>query len=71
PSMTTGTHRLICPKCKRSAMRRVGRHGFLEKKIFPLFGFYPWECGSCRIVKLFKNRGSRRTRTRRTETPTE
>jgi hypothetical protein len=52
-------------------MRRVGRHGFLEKKIFPLFGFYPWECGSCRIVKLFKNRGSRRTRTRRTDTPTE
>jgi hypothetical protein len=43
-------------------MRRVSRHGFLEKKIYPLFGLYPWECGYCRMVKLFRNRGPRRSR---------
>lgn len=43
-------------------MRRLPRMGFLQRKIYPIFGYYPWECSSCRGVKLFKYRGKRRKR---------
>jgi hypothetical protein len=38
-------------------MRRRARTGFLQTKIYPLFGFYPWECFSCRATKMLRSRG--------------
>jgi hypothetical protein len=46
-------------------MRRVTRIGFLQRVIFPWFGYYPWECGTCRKVKLFRTRGIKRRRVRK------
>jgi hypothetical protein len=51
---------LLCPKCHRSGMRRIERRGLLKEKVFPFFGYFPWECPDCRVVKLFENRGWRR-----------
>jgi len=35
------------------------RHGFLQKKVYPMFGYYPWECALCRHINFFKARGQR------------
>lgn len=46
-------------------MHRISREGFLQKRIYPSFGYYPWECSVCGCEKLYKNRGERRSRRRR------
>lgn len=38
-------------------MRRLRRDGLLQVKVFPLFGYYPWQCGNCRAKMLLRNRG--------------
>jgi DNA-directed RNA polymerase subunit RPC12/RpoP len=38
---------MVCPKCRYDAIERSKRKGFLEKKIFSLFGYYPWRCEGC------------------------
>jgi len=38
-------------------MRRMGRTGFLQDKVFPLFGYYPWECPICRRTRMVRLRG--------------
>jgi hypothetical protein len=35
-------------------MRRLARQGFLQKKIYAYFGYYPWECPLCRDPLLLK-----------------
>jgi hypothetical protein len=40
-------------------MRRLGRVGFLQRKVFPLFGYYPWECPICRETVMHRGRGKR------------
>lgn len=54
-----------CAKCG-SEMRRLMRESFLQRKVFPLFGYYPWECPLCRVPVLFKKRHLRRRRSRQT-----
>ena len=39
---------VICPRCGSDRSRRVGREKFLEKNIYPFFGYFPWRCGRCR-----------------------
>jgi hypothetical protein len=53
--------RLRCPKCHNFSMRRIGRSGFLQEKIFPMFGYYPWECTKCKLEKLLRHRGPRKS----------
>jgi hypothetical protein len=48
----------MCAKCG-SRMRRLARKGFLQSKLFPIFGYYPWECFTCRSKKLMRSRGTR------------
>jgi hypothetical protein len=43
-------------------MRRRMREGFLERRIYPLFGYYPWECPLCRQLVMYKVRHIRRRR---------
>lgn len=38
-------------------MRRRARIGFLQNRIFPLFGYYPWECLVCRKTRMLRMRG--------------
>ncbi len=48
----------VCGRCGEH-MRRLGRKGFLQTTVFPVFGFYPWECLACRSKKLVRSRGTR------------
>lgn len=50
-------------------MHRDRRQGFLEKRFFPRFHLYPWECRSCFLRKLFKARGLRKRRSAAPESP--
>lgn len=40
-------------------MARVARKGFFEEKVFPVLGYYPWECSVCRCRQLLRKRGER------------
>jgi len=50
-----------CTKCG-TEMRRVVRETFLQRKVYPLFGFYPWECPLCREPILYRKRRPGRKR---------
>jgi len=54
---------MVCKKCKSHRMHRIRREGFLRVKLAPMFGFFPWECFSCRHQQLV------RTRTKRQSSP--
>jgi hypothetical protein len=41
-------------------MKRVG---FLQTRIYSLFGFYPWKCPECKTRYLLRVRGARRNKT--------
>jgi hypothetical protein len=34
------------------------RQGLMQKFIWPLFGYYPWECPQCREVTVEKRRAN-------------
>lgn len=44
---------MVCRKCGADGLRRENRVGFLQVKIFPLLGLYPWECVICRKVGMY------------------
>jgi hypothetical protein len=37
-----------CERCHAEEFRRLNRVGFVERKVLPLLGFFPWECALCR-----------------------
>jgi len=50
-----------CPGCGSDHPRRVERKGFLQKKILPMFGYYPWLCGACKTNFLVRKRYRRKS----------
>jgi hypothetical protein len=36
-----------CQQCRYEGISRDSRRGILEKRIFPLFGCFPWKCPAC------------------------
>jgi ribosomal protein L37AE/L43A len=50
--------KLVCPACRHEQLARIARRGFLRTKVYPLFGFYPWECAMCRKEFLIRKRGA-------------
>ena len=52
-----------CTECG-SEMRRLMRESFLQRNVYPLFGYYPWECPLCREPILFKKRHQRKGRSK-------
>jgi hypothetical protein len=50
--------------CKFCAnpMRRLARHGFWQEKIYPKFGYYPWECPICRKTTMHRKQNVRKRR---------
>lgn len=50
--------KLVCPNCGHEQLARIARRGFLRKKIYPLFGLYPWECAMCRKEFLIRKRAA-------------
>ncbi|UWZ84772.1 hypothetical protein [Occallatibacter riparius] len=47
-----------CPHCGVRALYRRERRGFLQCRVFPRLGFYPWRCASCRRSALLRLRSS-------------
>jgi hypothetical protein len=45
-------------------MRRLVRESLLQRRVYPLFGYYPWECPLCRETVLLRKRYARRRRSR-------
>jgi hypothetical protein len=50
---------MYCSTCG-CEMRRLMRESFLQRKVYPLFGYYPWECPLCRDLTLYKVRHVRK-----------
>ena len=51
-----------CANCQGKECRRLNRQGFLERRILPLVGFFPWECSLCR-KKIFLRTNGRQVST--------
>jgi hypothetical protein len=48
---------MVCRNCgARDVLRRHHRRGFFQRRIFPIFGLFPWECMLCRKVKLYRQK---------------
>jgi|HubBroStandDraft_2_1064218.scaffolds.fasta_scaffold2801181_1 hypothetical protein len=56
--MTTAKE-VSCPTCNATVAMRVSRNGFWQKMVLPSLGIYPWKCGACGAVFLFRHRGYR------------
>ena len=52
-----------CPRCGDRALYRKGRCGFLEVRLYPLFGLYPWRCVSCWRSTLLRLRSPEQLQT--------
>jgi len=50
---------VICMKCGGGIAIRINRIGFWQRKVACRFGYYPWKCGGCGRVFLFRRRGQR------------
>ena len=48
----------VCANCG-SHLRRLARKGFFQNALYPLFGYYPWECFACRTKSMLRVRGKR------------
>ncbi|MGA2898489.1 MAG: hypothetical protein ABSE27_12965 [Acidobacteriaceae bacterium] len=53
-----------CPTCSDGATMRVHRNGFLQQNVLGHFGIYPWKCGACGSLFLFRSRGYRTRRSK-------
>jgi len=48
--------RVDCPQCGIDMMHRVERRGLWQKRILPLFGYYPWRCNRCGTALMLHKR---------------
>jgi len=49
--------KVVCPNCKASSAMRIQRSGFLQESVLVHLGIYPWKCGACGRMFLFRSRG--------------
>lgn len=55
--MSSAREQVYCEKCGSDKVCRVFREGFLEEKIYSLFGYYPWRCRYCGLRTKLRKRG--------------
>jgi hypothetical protein len=53
--------KVYCPGCGNDRPRRVERKGFMQLRIYPLFGYFPWYCKECRQYFLLRKRYRRKS----------
>ena len=53
---------MFCPACGYNPIRRVARVGFLQKNVYPLFGYFPWICSACKKTFILHKRRERKRR---------
>lgn len=51
---------VLCPRCGSDRIRRIERKGFLQRKVYPIFGYFPWRCSQCRAHVLMMRRRLRK-----------
>ncbi len=54
--MSPAKERVHCQECGSDKVHRVSREGFLQEKIYPLFGYYPWRCMRCGVHVVLRKR---------------
>ena len=60
--MTAARDRVYCQKCGSDRVYRVERERFIQKWIYPQFGYYPWRCTICRNHMMLRKRNRARTK---------
>jgi hypothetical protein len=55
-AMSSTKERVHCQKCGSDRVYRVVRKGYFQEKIYPFFGYYPWECMKCRVLVMLRKR---------------
>lgn len=66
---TAKGHVLECPRCGGNDLKRVKRAGFVQERVYPIFGYYPWKCTKCLGNVLLKKRGQAKRRRVDTDQP--
>jgi hypothetical protein len=46
-----------CDRCSGKFFRRLNRKGWMERKVLPFLGLYPWECALCRRKVVLRTDG--------------
>jgi hypothetical protein len=54
--VTKARDQVYCKHCGSHQVFRIFREGYLQEKIYPLFGFYPWRCKACRTSMMLHKR---------------
>ena len=62
---------MACKECGAGEIVRRKRQTFLERNVYPYFGYYPWICPTCKQKVLLKVRGERRKKKRTRESEEE
>jgi predicted RNA-binding Zn-ribbon protein involved in translation (DUF1610 family) len=50
-----------CKHCGNGRIFRLFREGYLQERVYPIFGYYPWKCKSCGRGMLLRLRKKSRT----------
>ena len=51
---------VYCPECGADRVYRIERRGFLRRRVYPIFGFYPWQCKECGYEVVLRKRNRKR-----------
>jgi hypothetical protein len=51
-----------CKFCGSERLFRVFREGYLQEKIYPIFGYYPWKCKACKHYMMLRKRKTSRSK---------
>jgi hypothetical protein len=54
--MSSAKERVHCQKCGSDRVYRVVRKGYFQEKIYPMIGYYPWECMKCGVHVMLRMR---------------
>jgi DNA-directed RNA polymerase subunit RPC12/RpoP len=60
--ITKAKARIRCKRCGTEKVFRLYREGFLQEKIYPLLGLYPWKCKNCGEQMLVRKRRLAKTK---------
>ena len=55
---------VFCPRCKSDRVYRLERMGLLRREVYPIFGYYPWQCKACGHEMMLRKRNRRKTKHR-------
>jgi DNA-directed RNA polymerase subunit RPC12/RpoP len=48
-----------CKYCGNGRVFRIFREGYLQEKIYPIFGYFPWKCKTCGKSMMLRVRNKR------------